>query len=105
MQRLAHHQTPMQHKHKCHGVEFQCGTLHPHPKRYLRHCPALVHPEGHDLHVDERHGDGRAFEVVALASRVFWNHGDGHVEARESGEAAQDEEGEEQMVDRGAEAE
>jgi hypothetical protein len=105
MQRLANHQTPMQHKHKHNGMERKRRAVHPQAKRNLLERPALIHPVRHDLHVDQRHGDGCAFEVLGFAGRVFGNHGDGDVEARETGEAAEDEEGEQDVVDGGAEAE
>ena len=49
--------------------------------------------------------DREAFKVFRFPRAVLWEGGDGDVEAREAGEAAEDEEGEGKGVERGAEAE
>lgn len=66
--------------------------------------PPLSHPVRHQP--DNRQGgrDRRALEVLGLASRVFGDVGDGDVEAREAREAAEHEEGEDEVVEGGAEA-
>lgn len=95
----------MQHKNKRHGMELKHRTLQPQAHRHLRKRPPLVYPVRHDLHVDQAHRDRRALKVLRLAGRVLGHHGDGDVEAREAREAAENEEGQEQVVDRGAETE
>lgn len=105
MNRLANHQAPMQDKHSNNRMKLQRGALEPQTQRQLLEHPALVHPVCHDLHHEQRHGDRGALEVLGFAGCVLGHHGDGYVEARETGEAAQDEEGEQDVVDGGAEAE
>ena len=83
----------MKDKHSNDWMKLQHGALQPQAQRNLFERPPFVHPVRHDLHNEERHGDGRAFKVARFARRVFGHHGDGYVEARKSGEAAEDEEG------------
>lgn len=105
MNRLANHQTAMQHKHGDNGVKLERGALEPQTEGHLLQRPALVHPIRHDLHHEQRHGNRGALEVLRLAGCVLGDHGDGDVEAGEAGEAAEDEETEENVVEWGAEAE
>ena len=60
---------------------------------------------GHAGSDTESCGDRGALEVFGLAGCVFGEGGDGDVEAGKAGQAAEDEEGEEEGVDGGAEAE
>lgn len=60
--------------------------------------PALVRPEGHHASQREGRGDGRALKVLRFSGCVLGEHGDGDVEAGEAEEAAEDEEGEEDVV-------
>lgn len=86
-------------------MELKSGALEPQAQGYLFEGPALVDPVCHDLDEQERHGDRGAFKVLALARGVFGQHGDCDVEAGEAGKAAEDEEGEEEVVEWGAKAE
>jgi hypothetical protein len=95
----------MQHKHAHHRMELEYRTLKPHTHGYLRQRPPFANPKRHGANLCQGHGDGRAFEVIALPGLVFGDHGDGDVEAREAGQAAEHEESEEQVVDGCAEAE
>ena len=105
MNSLANHQASMQHKHRDHGMELKRRAFEPQAERHLRERPALVHPVCHNLHHDKRHGDRRALEVLRFAGCVLGHHGDGHVEAREAGEAAEHEEREQDVIDGRAETE
>lgn len=71
------------------------------PQRNIRQRPAVPHPHGHPGGDAQRSGDWGALEVARLARRVLGQGGDGDVEAREARQAAEDEEGEEESVERG----
>jgi hypothetical protein len=86
-------------------VELQNTSLQPQAQRNLCQRPALVDPECHGLHKDQGHRNRRALKVLRLASRVLGNHGDSNIEARETCETAENEEGEQEVVDGCAEAE
>lgn len=66
---------------------------------------SLAHERRHRSHDREAGRYRRSFEVLAFSRGVFGHGGDGDVEAREAGEAAEDEEGEEERVEGGAQAE
>lgn len=83
----------MDHKHHHNRVHFQRGTLEPHTQRYRLVDPPSIHPIGHDGVQTERSGDRGAFKVLGFAGGVLGYIGGGDVEARETGEATEDEEG------------
>ena len=95
----------MQHKHSDNRMKLRDAALQPQAQWNLFKHPSLVHPVCHYLHEDQGHGDRGSLEVLGFARRVFGQHGDCDVEAREAGEAAEDEEGEEEVVERRAETE
>lgn len=68
------------------------------------HAPAADAP-GHSPDYAQARGYGRAFKVLRFPRGVLGQRGDGDVEAREAGEAAEDEEGQEEGVEWGAKAE
>lgn len=105
MDALAAHQASMNHKHDDNRMHLKHTARAPHTKRYISMRPAIADPPSHGTRKRERSRDRRALEVLALARRVLGQHGDGHVEAREAGQAAEDEEGEEDVVEGGADAE
>lgn len=75
-----------------------------HPILPTIHLP-LRHQRCHRSHDRQARWYGRSFEVLAFPRGIFGEGGDGDVEAREAGQAAKDEEGEEERVDGGAQAE
>lgn len=83
-------------------MELEQGTLGPHTERDILENPAAVHPVCHDGVDAERRRDGCAFKVLALAGGVLGERRDGHVEAGEASEAAEDEKGEAEGVGDGA---
>lgn len=85
-------------------MKLQHRPLQPKSHRNLRKRPPLIHPVRHNLHIDQAHWDRRALEVRRFAGLVFRHHGDSDVEARETCEAAEDEEGEQEVVHGCAEA-
>jgi hypothetical protein len=95
----------MQDEHSHNRMELKRGPLEPQAQRDLLERPALVHPVRHDLDYPERHGDRGALEELGFAGCVLGDEGGGDVEAREAREAAEHEEGEEEVVDGGAETE
>lgn len=64
-----------------------------------------THARRHRGHDAQTRRDGQALEVFGFAGCVFGEGGDGDVEAGEACETAEDEEGEEEGVEGGAEAE
>jgi hypothetical protein len=105
MNTLTNHQTPMHHKHTHNRMHLEDSSSAPNAKRHIGVRPAVARPPGHGASQHERSGDGCTFKVLRFPGCVFGYHGDGYVEARETGEAAEDEEGEEEVVERGAHAE
>lgn len=95
----------MQHKHHRERVELERRPLQRDAQRQLGVDPALADEVGHHADEGEAGRDRRALEVVRLARGVLGQLRDRHVEAREPGEAAEDEDGEEDVVGRRAKAE
>lgn len=102
---LANHQTSMKNEHGHHRVEFERRALEPQAHGNLVHSPALVDPVRHDLHYAKTHRNRCALEILALSGCILGHHGDGDIESGEAREAAEDEEGEQEVVDGGAHAE
>lgn len=102
MDRLAHHQAPVQHECKRDRMHLEGGSLVPNTKRQAIVRPAIVRPECHYGRETNRGWNGCTLEVLRLASGVLGKHGDGDVEAGEAGKAAEDEEGEKKMIEGGA---
>ena len=75
------------------------------PQRYVLEDPPLAHPGCHHGVEREGGGDGRPLEIARLAGGVLGEGGGCDVEAGETDEAAEDEAGEEDGVEVGAEAE
>lgn len=106
MNRFACHKAAMDHENRHNGVELEHTPREPDTARDgLVDC-ARVDPVGHEGVQTQRGGDGRALKVGGLTRGVL---GDvaavgGDVEAREAGQAAEDEEGEANVVERGAHA-
>lgn len=99
MDRLARHQTSVQHEHDHDGVDFERSPGEPHAAGDGLVDPAAVHPVRHHGVEPEGRRYGRALKVLGLASRVLGDGGRGHVEACETGEAAQHEEGQTHVVE------
>lgn len=76
----------------------------PHPAGQRVVHPAPGQAPGHQRVEPQRRGDGRALEVARLAGAVLGDARGGDVEAGEAGQAAEDEEGEEEVVEGGAES-
>ena len=66
--------------------------------------PPLAHPVRHQSRNRQGRRDRRALEILRFASCVLGHVGDGDVEACQAREAAEDEEGEDEVVEGGAEA-
>ena len=101
MDSLADHQAPVQNKHAHNRVKRKRGSLEPHTEGKFLHRPPLVHPVRHDLHHAQTHRNRGALEVLALARLILRHHSNSNVEARQPSQAAEDEEGEEEVVDGG----
>lgn len=95
----------MQHEDEHDGVDLEQGAGEPDAARDgIVADPAAVDPVGHQGVEAEGGGDGGALEVLGLARGVLGDDGGGDVEAGEAGEAAQDEEGEAEVVEGRAQA-
>lgn len=77
------------------------GPITPNTKRQPVHAlnPAARDPVRHHGGDGQRGGDRGALEVLALPRRVLGEGGDGDVEARETAQTAEHEEGEQERVD------
>jgi len=108
MYRPTNHRTPPPHKNPHNRMHLHHRPLRPappnHPILPAIHLP-LPHQRRHRSNDRQACRYGCSFEVLAFPGGVFGEGGDGDVEAREAGEAAEDEEGEEERVDGGAQAE
>jgi hypothetical protein len=98
MQALADHRAPMENEHSNNRMELKRRALKPKPHRDLLQRPALVNPIRHNLHNKQAHRNRGAFKVLALARRILGHHGNRDVEARKTGEAAEHEEAEQDMI-------
>jgi hypothetical protein len=104
MQSFADHQTPIQHKHRRHRVELQYRPGKHGSKWQVLQYPPLVDQERHDArHSQTRKRYRRPFEILRLACLVFRQHRDCDVEPRKACKAAEDEKGQQHLVDGGAE--
>jgi hypothetical protein len=95
----------MQNKHAHDRMDLEQRASAPDAKRHISMRPSVTRPPRHSTGQDQRSGDGCAFEVLAFARCVFGQHGDGDVEAGQTREAAENEEGEEEVVEGRADAE
>jgi hypothetical protein len=102
MYRLADHQTSVQDEQKDNGVELENGTLGNDTKGNVLMSPALGHPVSHKRRNRQSCGDRGAFEVLRLSSLVLGQNSHCNVETSQAGKAAEDEEGQEEVVKRGA---
>ena len=110
MYRPTDHGAPPTHKDAHNGMHTSPPTLlvahhtPQHPFLATDHPPLADGPR-HGTHHAQTRRDGRALEIPGFPRRVFGQAGHGDVEAREAREAAQDKKGEEEAVERRAEAE
>lgn len=102
--RLARHQTPVNDKQKHNRVKLERGTREPDTAGEVIVDGARGDPVGHEGVEAQRGGDRGALKVLCLARRVLGDVGRGDVEAGEARQAAEDKEGEEDVVERGAQA-
>lgn len=94
----------MNHEHKSNGVEFQCSPRQPRSERKVLKNPTLRYQVRHHSVKAKTRRDGSAFEVFAFSSCVLGKSGDSYVEASETSEAAEDKEGQTEVVDGCAQA-
>lgn len=102
--RLAGHEAAVNHEQNDGGMELESRALEPGAKGQTVVDPALREPVRHDGIHAERGRNWGALKVLALARGVLGQDRHGHVEAREAGEATQNEKGETDRVGNGAEA-
>lgn len=87
------------------GVDFKGGALEPHTQRDLVQNPALRDPVCHHCVKTQRSRDWGSLEVVGLSRGIVRDVGNRHVETGKASQAAQHEEGQEDMVQRCTHAE
>lgn len=92
---LADHQTSVKYEHGYNRVELKCRALEPKAHGNLFQRPALVHPVRHDLDDAQRHGNGGALKVLALACRILWHHSNRDIESRQTCKTAEHEKAQE----------
>lgn len=74
-------------------------------QRQILTDPSLGHPESVEADNGERSGCGETFEIFRFSGGVVGDGAGGYVEAGETEEAGEGEDGEEELVEGGAEAE
>lgn len=84
-------------------MELEGCALQPDAKGDTLKNPAIVQPVSHYSVKSERRRDRGALKEFALARAVLGQDGDGNVEARESGEATEDEKSQTDRVSEGSE--
>ena len=90
----------MQNKHNRSRMELKRRACVPRSERNVLQRPAIPHPVCHHCVFHENGGrNWRALEVFALARCVLGECSDGDIEACETRETAEDEEGEENVVE------
>jgi hypothetical protein len=104
MDALAGHHASPKYKQSNHGVEFQPRTLGQDSKRNVLVDPSIVDPVGHQGSNAQGRRDGGAFKVFGLAGGVLGKGSNGDVETCKASQAAKDEEGEEEVINRRAKA-
>lgn len=102
MYRLADHQTSVQDEQQDNRVELENGILANDTKGNVLVSPALGNPVSHKGGNRQSCGDRGAFEVLRLSSLVLGQNSHCNVEPSQAGQAAEDEEGQEEVVKRGA---
>lgn len=86
-------------------MEFECGALQPDTEWDLIKDPALRDPVCHHCISTQAGGDWGTLEIAGLARCVVRNVGGGDIEACKTGKTTQDENGEEDVVNSGAQTE
>lgn len=101
---LARHEAAVHHKDQDDGVDLEDAAGKPQAAGEVIVDPAAVHPVGHQGVQAQAGGYGCALKVLRLAGGVLGDRGGGHVEAGQAGQAAEHEEGQADVVERGAHA-
>lgn len=94
----------MDHEQNDGRMELKSRALEPGAERQVVMDPALREPVPHDGIHAKRGRDGGSLKILALARGVLGQDSDGHVEARKTGETAQNEKGEADRVGNSTEA-
>ena len=105
VQRLARHQAAMDQEYSDNRVELEGSAGEPQATRDLVEDPTLRDAVGHASVNAERGGNGGALEIAGLARGVVRDVSSRDIEARQTHEAAEHKEGQEDVVQHGAQAE
>ena len=104
MDGLASHADTTQDEQSNDRVKLKDSSSSPCTKREIFQDPTLADPVGDQKGNGERCGDRCSFEVFALSRGVLGDIANGDVEACESSQTTEDEEGEEEMIGWGTES-
>lgn len=104
MQRLRYHAASVGQEQQHNGMELErCALQHSAPWHAFQD-PTLRNEECKQRHDTQASGNRKAFEVFRLAVGVFGHVAGGDVEASEACKAGENEAGQEELVQAGAEA-
>lgn len=95
----------MSHKHQNNRMKLPAQSLSSHAERHGVPEPAIIDPNRHPRGNDQTARDGRTLKVLCLPARIMRHVISRDIEPRQSGQPAQGEEGEQDVVERGADAE
>lgn len=105
MYRLADHQAAVQDKHQSDRVELKDRALGNQTERNVLVGPAFGDPVSHQTDNTQSSRDRGALEVFGLSALILRENSDRDVESSQAGKAAENEESEENVIDRGADTE
>lgn len=93
----------MNRKQENHGMHLQRTPRKPRAKRDIQPRPPIPKPIHHHTDERQRRRNRGTFKVLRLARLVLGKHGDRNIEPRQPRETAENENGENDVVERGAE--
>ena len=99
---LANHKASMQNKHQDDRVELENSAFGEQTKRNIFVRPALRNPVSHERGDGQSGRDGSAFEVFRFTALVLGQYSHSHIEPGKTGETAENEESQEDVVKGGA---
>ena len=103
MQSLADHHTAVRDKKQHRRVEFQKSGADS-SKWHARENPSFADPERHQSDYGKRHWDRDTFEILCFSARIVGDFAGGDVESSKTQETAEEEKGEQNVVERSTHA-
>jgi len=99
MEALASHEDTAEHKQASQRMELKRRAGKGRSERDVLENPVLRDEVCHERSNGEGRWNGSSFEVLRLSSCILWKSGNGDVESSEASKTAEDEEGEEEVID------